>query len=302
MTDEVIERAVVDFIVRALGCVPTRLARRAAFVTNLVFDVDIGSEQFIVKASRLHHALRAEAWACSEGARAGCGAPEILAFGRVEIADPLSAYAMPRLAGDPIAAAHPAWAEVGRRIRRLHEVKLPGFGALADAREDGRVGYLLSHDSWTGYLENICADTCRLANGSAFAGKVADALAAALEVHSRDLAAVEQGSLCHGDLKLAHILVDGGRLSGVIDWGDAAVADPLWDIARFAHRADAAQTDSLLAGYDPDGTLAGDLAWRLPLYGALWMLVDAIVDDRLGHDVRGLLDGAMRSLVSLRDH
>ena len=73
-------------------------------------------------------------------------------------------------------------------------------------------------------------------------------------------------------------------------------------LARFAHRANAGLTAALVAGYDPEGKLAGDLAWRLPLYGALWMLVDAIVDDRLGHDVSGLLDSAMSSLASLREH
>jgi aminoglycoside 2''-phosphotransferase len=40
--------------------------------------------------------------------------------------------------------------------------------------------------------------------------------------------------LIHGDLAMEHVLVDGdGRLSGVIDFGDAMVADPALDFAGF---------------------------------------------------------------------
>lgn len=41
--------------------------------------------------------------------------------------------------------------------------------------------------------------------------------------------------LVHGDLHVRHLLVDEGRLSGVIDWGDVALADPCVDLtAAFA--------------------------------------------------------------------
>lgn len=36
--------------------------------------------------------------------------------------------------------------------------------------------------------------------------------------------------LCHGDLHLRHALVQGGRLTGVIDWGDVCRADPAIDL------------------------------------------------------------------------
>jgi aminoglycoside phosphotransferase (APT) family kinase protein len=83
----------------------------------------------------------------------------------------------------------------------------------------------------------------------------------------------------------------------VIDWGDAVVGDPLWDIARFAHRADVEAAASLVEGYDPEQAMVDELAWRVPLYGALWTLVDAIVDHRLGRRVDTLLETAMRCLA-----
>lgn len=260
------------FVARQLGRAPTRVVGLDAFATNLVYEVDAGELRLIVKASSLRDALRAEAWACARGAAAGCAAPDLLGFGRLDTEDPMSAFIMQRLPGRPIAAGHSAFREVGVCLRRLHDSKTPGFGSLAEGswREDGEPS--LQHSTWLGFLRAICAE------GGALAP---DGLTAEIEARAGALAAVAEGSLCHGDLKYAHILVDGDRLSGVIDWGDALFADPLFDIARFAHRADPVSLAVLLEGYDPKGALADELAWRLPLYSALWNLVDAIVDRRL---------------------
>jgi aminoglycoside phosphotransferase (APT) family kinase protein len=268
-----------------------------AFPTNAVFEVDADGHRLVVKASAMHGALRAEAWACDRGADAGCAAPAILALGRLGTDDRMSAFIMRRVAGAPIVARHPAFREVGVAVRHLHDVRLPGFGWLAEAAWDERGGFSLRHGSWLGFLEGICGDVRSLADSCATAAPVAEAAALALDAHAAALAAVEVGSFCHGDLKAAHILVDAGRLAGVIDWGDAVVGDPLWDIARFAHRADAASVSSLLEGYDPDRVMVDELAWRVPLYGVLWMLVDAIIDHRLGRRVDALLETAMGCLA-----
>jgi len=37
--------------------------------------------------------------------------------------------------------------------------------------------------------------------------------------------------ICHGDFHPLNIMMDGERLSGVIDWANAAIADPAYDIA-----------------------------------------------------------------------
>lgn len=115
------------------------------------------------------------------------------------------------------------------------------------------------------------------------------------------LAAVEVGALCHGDLMASHILVDADRFSGVIDWGDAVVADPRWDLARFAHRADTASVSLLLEGYRPDRAASDELAWCIPLCAALWMLVDASVAHGLGRPAEATLAKAMAHLQRLPD-
>jgi len=288
-----LERAVTAFVTTALGSDATRIERFDAFATNAVFAIDAGERRFVVKASALHDALRGEAWACARGADAGCAAPAILAFGRLEALD-VSAFVMTRVPGHAVDAAHPALTEVGAQLRCLHDLRVPGFGNLAEAAWDERGEPALAHASWMEFLTAIVAGARDLSDMRA-----ADLADAAIDAHATALAAVASGSLCHGDLKAAHVFVDAGRLAGVIDWGDAVVADPLWDVARFAHRADAESLALLLAGYDPDRTLADALAWRIPLYGALWNLVDAIVDHRLGGRFEVPLAAAMEGFARL---
>ena len=291
------EQAVAAFVASELGCEATRVVRLDAFATNAVYAVDADGRRFVVKASLMHDALRAEAWACARGADAGCAAPAILGLGRLGTDDSMSTFIMRRVTGGPIVAGHPAFLEVGVGLRRLHDVRLPGFGWLAEASWDERGDFSLMHSSWLGFLKSICGDARSLADSYVVAAPVAEAAAAALDAHAAALAAVEVGSLCHGDLKAAHILVNAGRLAGVIDWGDAVVGDPLWDIARFAHRADAGSVSRLLEGYDPERVMVDELAWRVPLYGVLWRLVDALVAHRLGRRVEASLEAARGSLA-----
>ncbi len=63
-----------------------------------------------------------------------------------------------------------------------------------------------------------------------------------------------QFSVCHTDLNGAHVLVDDdGRLASVIDFGDAAIVPPAFDIASFAFFFGWDRVDSLLDGYTTNG-------------------------------------------------
>ncbi|OBG19336.1 phosphotransferase family protein [Mycobacterium sp. 852002-51057_SCH5723018] len=275
---------VIDFVTSELGCALSRVVQLGAFPGNAVYEVDADGRGLIVKASTNHGALRAEAWACARAATAGCAAPAILRFRRLRTG--MSAVIMSRAKGQPIAPDDPAFSEVGTNLRRLHGMTRPGFGWLAEGS--------LKHPSWVSFLRTICEDTRELADSYPLAATVADAAESAIGVHAATLGAIEAGVLCHGDLKAAHIFVDDGRLTGVIDWGDALFADPWFDIARFAHRSPETSLDLLLKSYRPEG----ENEWRLPLYEALWMLVDARIAHRHGHIVDATLRSAMSYLIA----
>jgi aminoglycoside phosphotransferase (APT) family kinase protein len=292
------EAAVAAFVVEHLGCLAGAVQRVHAFATNAVYKVEAGGHRLVVKASAMPGALRGEMWACAQGLGAGCAAPAVLGVGPLGSGASMSAFIMRLIDGVPLAGPHPVLREVGVRLRQLHEVRVPGFGSMSDASWDDTGGFSLRHGSWRGFLEGVVGEVRALAGSYAVAGAVANAAAGAVDARGEALAAVEVGSLCHGDLKVGHVFVDDDRLAGVIDWGDALVGDPIWDLARFAHRADASSFSLLLEGYDPGGMLVDELAWRIPLYSALWILVDAIVHHRLGGRVGGSLLTAMESLSS----
>ena len=100
-----------------------------------------------------------------------------------------------------------------------------------------------------------------------------------------------QPTVVHGDLTASHVLVQDGLVSGILDWGDAMVADPADDLAWLLVAAPPDAVESILEAYllrrteltDPFLTeralLAGELALaRWLLYGVRSGQQD-VVDD-----------------------
>ena len=59
----------------------------------------------------------------------------------------------------------------------------------------------------------------------------------------------------HGDLGPEHLLAKAGRLSGVIDWGDARIGDPALDLAWLLYGTGASFATEVLRAYGGDGDL-----------------------------------------------
>jgi aminoglycoside phosphotransferase (APT) family kinase protein/8-oxo-dGTP pyrophosphatase MutT (NUDIX family) len=69
--------------------------------------------------------------------------------------------------------------------------------------------------------------------------------------------------LRHGDLGPEHLLVTGGRVTGVIDWTDVALGDHALDLAWLVHRTPAPFARSLVSTYGAtDGELARGRDWN----------------------------------------
>lgn len=86
----------------------------------------------------------------------------------------------------------------------------------------------------------------------------------------------------HNDLGVEHVLVDGGRVTGIIDWSDAAIADPAVDLGRILRDLGPAALDSALASYGGDG---GDaLRARALFYARCTLLEDLAFGLHPGHE------------------
>jgi aminoglycoside phosphotransferase (APT) family kinase protein len=58
-------------------------------------------------------------------------------------------------------------------------------------------------------------------------------------------------ALVHGDLHVRHVLVEGGQLSGVIDWGDICIGDPAIDLQFVWSVVPPEARDGVLEEYGP---------------------------------------------------
>lgn len=63
-------------------------------------------------------------------------------------------------------------------------------------------------------------------------GALVEAGAEAVLSRSDLFAATTAGRLLHGDFHPRHVYAEGGRVTGIIDWGDASGGDPVSDLAR----------------------------------------------------------------------
>jgi aminoglycoside phosphotransferase (APT) family kinase protein len=155
--------------------------------------------------------------------------------------------------GEPSPASPAAWAAAGAAVRMLHDAPLPPW--------PGR-----SLDEVATRLEDECA--WLVANGVLPADLVARNRRVA-EAALRPWTPV----FAHGDLQISHVFVDGDKVTGVIDWSEAARGDALYDLAVLTlgheeHLAD------VVAGYDTDVDLdvvRGWWSWR-SLVAARWLV------------------------------
>lgn len=142
---------------------------------------------------------------------------------------------------------------VGHNLKIVHGLILPGFGPISPHkfRETGRlVGGFTSyfefvsyyfHSRVDGFLEKFRLDKSENFINSQVSKKNLDKIMQIIDkipVVERRMDILRgfkfEGSLCHGDLHEQHVFVHNGKLNGIIDFNNALVADPLFDIAYWS--------------------------------------------------------------------
>jgi aminoglycoside phosphotransferase (APT) family kinase protein len=109
-------------------------------------------------------------------------------------------------------------------------------------------------------------------------------------------AATDELVLAHNDLGAEHVLVDPTTLAmtGIIDWSDAAVADPAAELGRLLRDLGAAHLDAVMAG------LAVTPARGQAMRDRAWWYARCLVVEDLAYAVRRRPDLIAAELVSLR--
>jgi aminoglycoside phosphotransferase (APT) family kinase protein len=145
--------------------------------------------------------------------------------------------------GGPSTGSPDEWAAAGTAIRKLHDAPLPARPGRAGL-SIGAVAAELDHES-------DLLVTNRL-------------LPADLVSRNREVAQAAlrpwTPAFTHGDLQIAHVFVDGGEVTGIIDWSEAGQGDPLYDLATFTLGHEE-RLDDVIAGYGTDVDVEVIHAW-----------------------------------------
>ncbi|MFD2083397.1 Predicted kinase, aminoglycoside phosphotransferase (APT) family [Actinopolymorpha cephalotaxi] len=276
MGERLPDAAVAAAVRTQVGVRPDAVRQLSGFVGNQDFLVTTGRGDFVLKAGDAH-AVLSEAWACERARAVGVPAPEVVAVDADRDTLPLPYLLMRCLPGGPIDDtddvddADEALVAAGRWLRAVHEIEVEGYGLLTASRgPDGTWGQVRGREStWAdvvahplGRLPDLVA--ARILDES-LAGRVRAAFAAGAGL----LAYGRGGVLLHADLHPRHVFAEQGRLTGIIDWGDATAGDPAYEFGRYSRAGD----DSLalvLRGYQPDRD--EKFGRRIVLYRVLWSL------------------------------
>jgi aminoglycoside phosphotransferase (APT) family kinase protein len=73
--------------------------------------------------------------------------------------------------------------------------------------------------------------------------------AQALVAAAQELPPARHTAVCHGDLHMRQLLVDGDALTGIVDWVDVCRSDPAVDLSVAWSTLDAARRPALFAAY-----------------------------------------------------
>ena len=157
----------------------------------------------------------------------------------IEAADPdgtltaIPCVPIRHVGGSPLSHESLAFAAAGKILRQVHDISLSGYGSLTFAA----AGLRGRDATW----QDAVADRVTGLKPIAEAGLVKPALLAraiaAVKDNAQLLTGPESGRLLHGDFHPRHVYADNGRITGIIDWGDASCGDPLYDFGRILHSA-----------------------------------------------------------------
>jgi len=95
-------------------------------------------------------------------------------------------------------------------------------------------------------------------------------------------------SFLHGDLSYDNILIDSGGLKSVIDWEDAVLGDPIFELAGLATFHPESRHQYFIDSYYEDGEKPKDFSYRFWVYYLRIALAKAVHRHRFGYvDVGG---------------
>ncbi len=172
---------------------------------------------------------------------------------------------------------------LGRCLRRLHSVRLEGFGFI-NTDELQQSGRLVGLDaSNRAYFGKCLDDHLRYVVDHNLLDAQAGAQVAAVFAQRAEELERPCGVLVHRDMALWNVLGTPSRISAIIDWDDAVSGDPADDIGMLYCFYEDMFMEQLLASYWAPHAVPDDFRRRIALYWLRNMLWKAKLRHALGY-------------------
>jgi aminoglycoside phosphotransferase (APT) family kinase protein len=193
-----------------------------------------------------------------------------------EVMDEVPGTCLRDLDGDD-PAMESALEAVGRALAGVHRVRGDGFGPIAAGETELRG----LHRSWREYF------LLRLPQHVDVAESLLEHPSRLIE-RAHTLSLPEESALLHCDLGSHNLFVEDGAVSAILDWEDAVLGDPVFDLALWATFQPRRRHAAMLRGYYGDRPRPPDLEPRFWLYFARVTLAKVVHRLRFGYpDVPG---------------
>lgn len=161
-------------------------------------------------------------------------------------------------------------ADFGRLLAATHQIEATGAGLLDPRRLEGDPARIAgSGDDWGDYLRlNLPAHLELCARAGAVSPADVPRLESTFHTGLARIAATpgQTGRLLHGDPGHHNIFVENQAVTALLDWEDALVGDPIFDLAFWGTFVRDPLRDALLRGYRENRFLPADFEFRYWLY------------------------------------
>ena len=241
--------AVRRIVKHHLGSGPVKVSPQEGGLSNLVFFVAHGSEEYVVRLNlnraKLNPFLK-EQWATTCAGKVGVPVPEILEVGN----DPFPFMVLRKTPGQT-ADHNPERLRIlydlGRYAARINGIVTHGFGATFDWSHN----QLSQNEGWHEFLHTEIRLDHRLRvlrRLRMVSDKQAETIRDVLESACRK---GRRPALNHGDLRPKNVLVDDkNRITAILDWENCTSSlSPEWELAIALHDLSIDEKHEFLGGY-----------------------------------------------------
>lgn len=122
------------------------------------------------------------------------------------------------------------WEETANDLNRLKNIRCSGFGEISEISPDGEFKGALNN--WSDFFKKTLEFISFPDHLDILTTKELKILSD-YWVENKEKINLEHASIVHGDFCMDHIWTMNGKYSGLIDFGDAFIGDPLMDLAYF---------------------------------------------------------------------